>query len=110
MKGEKFPLEFLVRKLTSDTASAYGLHDRGQLKPGLLADLNLIDFAALRLHRPEAVNDLPAGGRRLVQRAEGYRYTVKSGQVTFENGQSTGALPGTLVRGGREALILQAAE
>jgi N-acyl-D-aspartate/D-glutamate deacylase len=110
VKGEKFPLEFLVRKLTSDTARAYGLHDRGELRPGLLADLNVIDFEALRLFRPEAVNDLPAGGRRLVQRAEGYRYTVKSGEVTFEDGQHTGALPGGLVRGGREARILQAAE
>jgi len=106
VKGDQFPLEFLVRKLTSDTARAYGLNDRGQLKPGLLADLNVIDFEALRLHRPEAVHDLPAGGRRLVQRAEGYRYTVKSGQVTFENGEHTGALPGGLVRGGREAVIL----
>jgi N-acyl-D-aspartate/D-glutamate deacylase len=105
-KGERFPLEFLVRKLTRDTAMAYGLADRGQLKPGLLADLNVIDFDNLRLYRPEAIYDLPAGGRRLVQRADGYRYTVKSGQVTFENGESTGALPGSLVRGGREARIL----
>ena len=105
-KGERFPLEFLVRKLTRDTALAYGLADRGQLKPGLLADVNVIDFDNLRLYRPEAIYDLPAGGRRLVQRADGYRYTVKSGQVTFENGQSTGALPGSLVRGGREARIL----
>jgi len=106
VKGDQFPLEFLVRKLTSDTAKAYGLNDRGQLKPGLLADLNVIDFAALKLDRPVAVTDLPAGGKRLVQRAEGYRYTVKSGQVTFEDGQHTGALPGGLVRGGREAVIL----
>jgi N-acyl-D-aspartate/D-glutamate deacylase len=105
-KGDRFPLEFLVRKLSSDTARAYGLNDRGQLKPGLLADVNVIDFEGLRLYRPEAVNDLPAGGRRLVQRAEGYRYTIKSGQVTFEDGKSTGALPGGLVRGGREAVIL----
>ena len=105
-KGERFPLEFLVRKLTRDTAMAYGMSDRGQLKPGLLADLNVIDFDALRLYRPEAIYDLPAGGRRLVQRADGYRYTVKSGQVTFEDGESTGALPGSLVRGGREARIL----
>jgi N-acyl-D-amino-acid deacylase len=110
VKGEKFPLEFLVRKLTSDTARAYGLHDRGELRPGLLADLNVIDFEALRLYRPEAVNDLPAGGRRLVQRVDGYRYTIKSGEVTFEDGRHTGALPGGLVRGGREARILQAAE
>ncbi|HEY9216857.1 MAG TPA: amidohydrolase family protein [Phenylobacterium sp.] len=106
-KGEQFPLEFLVRKLTSDTANAYGLTDRGQLKRGLLADINIIDFEQLRLFRPEAVNDLPAGGRRLVQRAEGYRFTIKSGQVTFVDGQSTGALPGGLVRGGREAVILE---
>jgi N-acyl-D-amino-acid deacylase len=105
-KGERFPVEFLVRKLTRDTAMAYGLADRGQLKPGLMADLNVIDFDSLRLYRPEAIYDLPAGGRRLVQRADGYRYTVKSGQVTFEDGVSTGALPGSLVRGGREARIL----
>jgi len=106
VKGDRFPLEFLVRKLTSDTAKAYGLNDRGQLKPGLLADVNVIDFDRLQLFRPEAIADLPAGGRRLVQRAEGYRYTVKSGQVTFEDGRHTGALPGGLVRGGREAVIL----
>jgi N-acyl-D-amino-acid deacylase len=106
VKGEQFPLEFLVRKLTSDTAKAYGLNDRGQLKPGLLADINIIDFDKLRLFRPEAIYDLPAGGRRLVQRAEGYRYTIKSGEVTFEDGEHTGALPGGLVRGGREAVIL----
>jgi N-acyl-D-aspartate/D-glutamate deacylase len=108
-KGEKFPLEFLVRKLSSDTARAYGLNDRGQLKPGLLADINVIDFDKLTLHRPEAVFDLPAGGRRLVQRVEGYRYTIKSGQVTLQDGAFTGALPGGLVRGGREARILQEA-
>jgi N-acyl-D-amino-acid deacylase len=106
VKGDQFPLEFLVRKLTSDTARAYGLNDRGQLKPGLLADLNVIDFEGLALERPTAVTDLPAGGKRLVQKAHGYRYTVKSGQVTFEDGQHTGALPGGLVRGGREAVIL----
>jgi N-acyl-D-aspartate/D-glutamate deacylase len=106
VKGEQFPLPFLVKKLTSDTARAYGLNDRGRVAPGLLADLNVIDFEALRLFRPEAITDLPAGGRRLVQRAEGYRYTVKSGQVTFEDGRHTGALPGGLVRGGREAVIL----
>lgn len=106
VKGDQFPLEFLVRKLTSDTAKAYGLNDRGQLKPGLLADVNVIDFDKLNLFRPESIQDLPAGGRRLVQRVEGYRYTVKSGQVTFEDGEHTGALPGGLVRGGREAVIL----
>jgi N-acyl-D-aspartate/D-glutamate deacylase len=109
VKGERFPLEFLVRKLSSDTAKAYGLTDRGELRPGLLADINVIDFERLRLFRPEAIHDLPAGGKRLVQRVEGYRYTVKSGQVTFEDGRHTGALPGGLVRGGREAVILSEA-
>jgi N-acyl-D-aspartate/D-glutamate deacylase len=108
-KGPRLPLEFLVRKLSSDTARAYGLHDRGELRPGMLADINVIDFDALRIFRPEAIHDLPAGGKRLVQRVEGYRYTIKSGEVTFENGQATGALPGGLVRGGREAVILGAA-
>ena len=104
-KGEQFPLEFLVRKLSSDTAKAYGMNDRGELKPGMLADINIIDFEALRLYRPEAIHDLPAGGKRLVQRVDGYRYTIKSGEVTFEDGVFTGALPGSLVRGGREARI-----
>ena len=105
-KGAQFPLEFLVRKLSSDTARAYGMHDRGELKPGLLADINVIDFDRLKLHRPEAIYDLPAGGKRLVQKVEGYRYTLKSGQVTLDDGVFTGALPGGLVRGGREAQIL----
>jgi len=105
VKGEKFPLEFLVRKLSSDTARAYGMNDRGELRPGMLADINVIDFDRLRLFRPEAVHDLPAGGKRLVQRVEGYRYTVKSGEVTFDDGEPTGALPGGLVRGGREARL-----
>ncbi len=98
VKGEKLPLEFLVRKLSRDTAEAYGMDDRGLLQPGMLADLNVIDFDNLKLHRPEAVFDLPAGGKRLVQRVEGYRFTVKSGEVTFEGGEHTGALPGGLVR------------
>jgi N-acyl-D-aspartate/D-glutamate deacylase len=68
--------------------------------------VNIIDFETLRLFRPESINDLPAGGRRHVQRTEGYSFTIKSGQVTFEGGVHTGALPGGLVRGGREAVIL----
>ncbi|TVS19171.1 MAG: D-aminoacylase [Gammaproteobacteria bacterium] len=100
-RGERLPLEYLVRKLSRDTAEAYGMSDRGLLTPGAKADINVIDFDALRLHRPEAVYDLPTGGRRLVQRVDGYRHTVQSGQVTFESGEHTGALPGKLVRGGR---------
>lgn len=102
-RGEQLPLEFIVRSMTQRTAEAYGITDRGVLAPGKLADINIIDFERLRLFRPEAIFDLPMGGRRLVQRVEGYDYTIKSGEVTFENGTHTGALPGTLVRGGAAA-------
>ena len=99
-RGERIPLEQAVRLQTGNTAAVYGLTDRGTLEPGKKADLNLIDFDALRLHAPEMVFDLPAGGRRLVQRVDGYRATIVSGEVTFENGEPTGARPGGLVRGG----------
>jgi N-acyl-D-aspartate/D-glutamate deacylase len=69
------------------------------LAPGYVADVNVIDFDALGCRAPHLVNDLPAGGRRLMQEATGYRYTVKSGTVTFEDGEHTGALPGALLRG-----------
>jgi N-acyl-D-aspartate/D-glutamate deacylase len=98
-RGAKLPVEWLVKSQTSDTAELVGLRDRGRLAPGMKADLNLIDWDALGVRRPEIVFDLPAGGRRLVQRATGYRATVVSGEVTFERGESTGALPGRLVRG-----------
>jgi N-acyl-D-aspartate/D-glutamate deacylase len=98
-RGERLPLEYLVRKLSRDTAEAYGMNDRGLLVPGMKADLNVIDFDALRLHRPEAIHDLPLGGKRLVQRVDGYRATIQTGEVTFERGEHTGALPGRLVRG-----------
>jgi len=101
-RGPRLPLEMMVHKLSSDGAQTYGLHDRGELKVGLLADINVIDLDALTLHRPEAIYDLPAGGRRLVQRVDGYRYIIKSGEITFKDGEFTGALPGGLVRGGRE--------
>ncbi len=100
-RGPGMALERLVRMQTSETADFFGFHDRGRLAPGLRADLNLIDFAALRLHRPEIVHDLPAGGRRLVQRVDGYRATLVAGTPVFENGEHTGALPGRLVRSGR---------
>jgi N-acyl-D-aspartate/D-glutamate deacylase len=99
-KGEQFDLEFLVRKLSRDTAEAYGMTDRGLLQPGYLADINIIDFEALSLHRPEAVFDLPTGGKRLVQKVEGYRHIIKRGEPIFVDNQHTGALPGKLVRGG----------
>jgi len=102
-RGPRLPLEQLVRKQTSDTASTYGLNDRGLIARGYRADLNLIDFAALRLRRPELVYDLPAGGRRLVQRADGYRHTFVAGVEVMRDGEATGALPGRLLRGARTA-------
>ena len=98
-RGEGLPLEFLVRKQTLDTATAYGFCDRGVIAPGKRADINLIDFNALRVAMPEVRYDLPAGGKRLVQLAEGYRHTFCAGVETMSNGIATGALPGRLVRG-----------
>jgi N-acyl-D-aspartate/D-glutamate deacylase len=102
-RGERIPLEFAVKRQTHDTARLYGLRDRGTLVPGMKADVNLIEFDRLRLHPPEMVFDLPANGRRFVQRADGYRFTVVNGEVTFEDGQPTGAMPGKVVRGGGSA-------
>ena len=98
-RGETLPLEFVIRKQTHDTARLYGLTDRGTLEPGMLADVNLIDYDALQLLPPEVAQDLPAGGTRLVQRATGYVATIKSGVVTFAHGEQTGERPGRLVRG-----------
>lgn len=103
-RGPGLPLEFLVRKHTRDTARAYGLNDRGVLAPGCRADINVIDFARLSLHRPEVIYDLPTGGRRLMQRASGYRHTFVAGIETRANDQFTGAKPGRLIRGERTAL------
>ena len=89
-----------MKRQTSETAALYGLVDRGVLASGRRADVNVIDFDRLALTAPEVVFDLPAGGRRLVQKAEGYVATVKSGAVTFEGGEPTGAMPGALLRGG----------
>ena len=100
-RGEKLPLEYVVRKQTHDTAELFGLSDRGTIAVGKKADLNLIDMEALRLHAPRMVYDLPAGGRRLMQHASGYVATVVSGVVTRRNGGDTGARPGRLVRGAR---------
>lgn len=102
-RGDRLSLEWIVQAQARDTARHVGLLDRGVLAPGMTADVNVIDFAGLRLRHPEIVYDLPAGGRRLVQRAEGYRFTVKSGEVTFEDGEPTGARPGTLIRGPQSA-------
>lgn len=99
-RGEKLPLEFAVKLQTSETAKLYGLQDRGTLAPGKKADINLIDLANLRVRAPETAYDLPAGGRRFIQRADGYKYTIVSGEVVFQDGQPTGAMPGKVVRGG----------
>jgi N-acyl-D-aspartate/D-glutamate deacylase len=103
-RGPKLPLEFLVAKQTRGTAEAYGLCDRGLLAPGHKADINVIDFDALALKRPEVVYDLPAGGRRLIQRASGYRHTFNAGVETVQNDELTGDLPGKLVRGAQTVM------
>ena len=99
-KGPLLSLESTVHKMTQDTALLYGLADRGVIAPGYRADLNLIDFDRLALEDPEMVYDLPAGGKRLIQRSKGYLATICAGEVTFENGEPTGAMPGRLIRGG----------
>jgi len=98
-RGEKLDVPWLVGQQTAATAAAVGLRDRGVIAPGMRADLNLIDWERLALRPPEIVFDLPAGGRRLVQRADGYRMTLVAGESICENGELTGALPGRLVRG-----------
>jgi N-acyl-D-amino-acid deacylase len=100
-RGPKLPLELLVKRQTSETADFFGLTDRGRLAPGLRADVNLINYGSLRLHKPELVHDMPANGRRFVQKVEGYRATICGGTPIFENGEHTGALPGKLVRDGQ---------
>jgi N-acyl-D-aspartate/D-glutamate deacylase len=102
-RGERLPLEYMVKRQTRDTAALYGFEDRGALAPGLCADVNVIDLDALALRPPEMVFDLPARGRRLIQKAEGYVATLKSGEVIFENGEATGNLPGRLLRGPQPA-------
>jgi N-acyl-D-aspartate/D-glutamate deacylase len=102
-RGPRLPLEKAVAMQTRDTAKLYGLNDRGVLVPGMKADVNVIDLDALTIEAPEMVFDLPANGRRMIQKASGYRATIVSGQVTFENGAPTGELPGKLIRGPRDA-------
>lgn len=97
-RGERIPLPVLVKSQTADTARAVDLNDRGVLAPGMKADINVIDFERLKVRAPEIVHDLPAGGARLQQKADGYLATIVSGQVTYENGEATEALPGRLIR------------
>ena len=102
-RGEKLELEWVVQKQSRETARLFGLDDRGSLEVGQKADLNVIDFENLALRSPRLDHDLPAGGRRLLQEAEGYDYTIVSGEVTRENGKDTGARPGRLIRGAQPA-------
>jgi N-acyl-D-aspartate/D-glutamate deacylase len=98
-RGPRLGLEQAVKLQTRDTALNYGLADRGLLAPGLKADINLIDLDNLRIAPPHMVNDLPANGQRLVQEVQGYLATIQSGQVTYRDGEVTGAMPGKLIRG-----------
>jgi len=101
--GSKFSLEQAVKMHTHDTARAVCLEDRGTLEPGMRADINVIDFDSLQLESPEIIYDLPAGGKRMFQKAKGYRYTVVGGQVIMKDGIETQAMPGVLVRGAQPA-------
>ena len=98
-RGDRIPIEKLVSAQSRETAALYELNDRGVLAPGMKADLNVIDFEALQIHKPEMVTDLPTGAGRLLQGVDGYEYTICSGEVIFENGVATGAMPGQLIRG-----------
>lgn len=109
-RGGRVPLEQMIKGQTQDTALTVGLHDRGVIAPGYRADLNVIDYGRLKLHPPEVAHDLPAGGRRLIQRAEGYVATILAGQVTYRDGEPTGALPGRLLRGAQDQARALAAE
>lgn len=104
-RGPRLPLPLVIHGLTRRPAEAIGLLDRGLIAPGYKADLNLIDFEALRLFPPRTVRDLPSGGRRLVQDAEGYVATIVNGQMIQEGGRPTSALPGRLVRGPRQGPV-----
>ncbi len=109
-RGGRISLEQAVKRQCRDTARLYGLDDRGILAPGYLADINVIDFGNLKLLKPWLAFDLPAGGKRLLQKAEGYDYTIKGGKVTFRKGEWTGETPGSLIRGPQRAELLEAAE
>jgi N-acyl-D-amino-acid deacylase len=104
-KGPRMDLEYVVHKMTQDTALVYGMKDRGVLAAGYKADINIIDYDQLALEDPEMVYDLPAGGKRLIQRAQGYKATICAGVVTYENGEHTGEFPGRLVRGGTKESV-----
>jgi N-acyl-D-aspartate/D-glutamate deacylase len=109
-RGGRITLENAIRRQCRDTAVLYGLEDRGLIAPGYLADLNVIDLDAIKLGKPWLAFDLPAGGKRLLQKADGYVATIKNGVVTFEDGKWTGETPGGLIRGPQRAELAEAAE
>lgn len=109
-KRGKIPLELAIKKQCRDTALLYGMEDRGLLKAGYLADVNVIDLEKLKLGKPWLAFDLPAGGKRLLQKAEGYVVTIKSGQVTFRNGEVQANRPGRVIRGPQREPRAMAAE
>jgi N-acyl-D-aspartate/D-glutamate deacylase len=102
-RGERMEVPEVIKALTSETASMVGLHDRGLIAPGYKADINIIDHAGLELHSPSIAFDLPAGGRRLTQKADGFVATIVNGEIVYRDGVATGALPGRLVRGQQQA-------
>jgi N-acyl-D-amino-acid deacylase len=109
-KAGTIPLELAVKRQCHDTARLYGLNDRGVLAPGYLADVNVIDHTRLRLEKPWLAFDLPAGGKRLLQKASGYDCTIKSGKITFLGGVCQGVYPGGVIRGPQYVEMAQAAE
>jgi len=104
-KRATLPLPYLIQQHCRDTARTVGLFDRGVLAPGYRADINVVDYDGLRLHKPEIVPDLPAGGKRLLQRADGWTHTIVAGVQTYNNGEATGELPGRLVRGAQPSPV-----
>ncbi len=109
-RGKRISLENAVKRQCRDTAVLYGLEDRGVLAPGYLADLNIIDLDRIKLGKPWLAFDLPAGGKRLLQKADGYVCTIKSGQLTFRDGECLGVYPGGLIRGPQRVEMAIAAE
>jgi N-acyl-D-aspartate/D-glutamate deacylase len=98
-RGDKVPLAWAIKRLTSDNADVIGLNDRGRIAEGMKADINVIDYDKLKVHAPKVLYDLPSGGRRLMQETEGYKATIVSGVIVSRDGKATGDLPGRLVRG-----------
>jgi N-acyl-D-aspartate/D-glutamate deacylase len=99
-RGALFPVSWIIKRLTADNAAAIGLADRGLLRTGMKADINILDYDNMRLRPPQIAYDLPAGGKRLLQRTEGIDATIVSGAIVYRHGEATDALPGRLIRGG----------